>query len=158
MGVSGSGKSTFGSLIAEKLNFKFLDADDFHSPENILKMSNKISLTDDDRSQWLEVLNKKLLEQQNLNINTILSCSALKEDYRKTILKGINVFKLIYLKGDYNLIEERIIKRQNHFFPLSLLKSQFEILEEPDNSLTLDIKKSISTNLKLSLDYINNKT
>ena len=95
-GVSGSGKSTIGKKISKDLKFKFIEADDFHSINNINKMKRKLALNDNDREEWLQALNNKLKDQ---SINTVLACSALKEKYRKKLIRGldINIFCLVVL-------------------------------------------------------------
>lgn len=139
-GVSGSGKSTIGKKISKDLKFKFIDADDFHSINNINKMKRKLSLNDNDREEWLQALNNKLKDQ---SINTVLACSALKEKYRKKLIRGldINIFWFC-LKGEFDLINQRLKKRNNHFFSSSLLQSQYDIIEYPDYCNFIDISES----------------
>lgn len=141
MGVSGSGKTYYGKLVAKTLGCTFIDADSFHSGANIEKMHAGIPLTDGDRKPWLETLNRILLAQQKKQEPTILACSMLKTSYQKTLLKGVNA-SIIYLKGSYRFILEGLKKRQGHFFPPSLLKSQMEILEVPKNALVINIEQS----------------
>lgn len=140
MGVSGSGKSTVGKLLSESLNCQFYDADDFHTSNNITKMSLGKPLTDSDRLPWLLKLQdivSHTIEQQK---TAVMACSALKEEYRQ-IISGKYSQKItwIYLRGDYKTIYERIQLRQNHFLKESLLRSQFNTLEEPKNALILDV-------------------
>ena len=139
-GVSGSGKSTIGKKISKDLKFKFIEADDFHSINNINKMKRKLSLNDNDREEWLQALNNKLKDQ---SINTVLACSALKEKYRKKLIRGldINIFWFC-LKGEFDLINQRLKKRNNHFFSSSLLQSQYDIIEYPDYCNFIDISES----------------
>lgn len=139
-GVSGSGKSTIGKKISKDLKFKFIDADDFHSINNINKMKRKLALNDNDREEWLQALNNKLKDQ---SINTVLACSALKEKYRKKLIRGldINIFWFC-LKGEFDLINQRLKKRNNHFFSSSLLQSQYDIIEYPDYCNFIDISES----------------
>lgn len=135
MGVSGSGKSTVGQLLAAKTGGIFLDGDDFHSQENVAKMSSGIPLTDEDRQGWLESLARVIREADTL---TIIACSALKKSYRK-ILKGAD---LVFLTGSAELLAERINQRTDHYMPPGLLQSQLETLEAPDDALTLDVAQS----------------
>lgn len=128
-GVSGSGKTTIGKLLAKKLKLPFLDADDFHSDENIQKMAGGIPLTDLDRLPWLKSLNKSLLEQPN---GFVLACSALKEDYRKILSENIQDIDWILLTGEFDLIYERILNREDHYFPAELLQNQFKTIEIPE--------------------------
>jgi carbohydrate kinase (thermoresistant glucokinase family) len=139
-GVSGSGKSTIGKKISKDLKFKFIEGDDFHSINNINKMKRKLALNDNDREEWLLALNNKLKDQ---SINTVLACSALKEKYRKKLIRGldINIFWFC-LKGEFDLINQRLKKRNNHFFSSSLLQSQYDIIEYPDYCNFIDISES----------------
>ena len=139
MGVSGCGKSTIARLLAEKLGWDFLDADDFHSPENISKMKSGIPLNDSDRAPWLASLNKALLSTLKAGRHPVLACSALKESYRATLCRGTNGLQFIYLKGEYDLIWSRISQRKGHYMKPEMLQSQFETLEEPVDTLALDI-------------------
>lgn len=140
MGVSGSGKSTVGKMLSDRLNCLFYDADDFHSASNIVKMSQGIPLNDSDRFDWLIKLQKIVLDAIKKQKSGVMACSALKEEYRK-IITGNQATKIIwiYLRGDYNTIYERIQKREDHFLKANLLRSQFDTLEEPKNALTIDI-------------------
>ena len=135
MGVSGSGKSTVGALLAEKTGGRFYDGDDFHSPENVAKMESGTPLNDDDRESWLESLATLIREAQGL---TFIACSALKEKYRE-VLSGT---EFVFLSGSPELLAERISARTDHYMPPGLLLSQLEALEAPDDALTLDISKS----------------
>ena len=139
-GVSGSGKYTIGKKISKDLKFKFIEGDDFHSINNINKMKRRLALNDNDREEWLQALNNKLKDQ---SINTVLACSALKEKYRKKLIRGldINIFWFC-LKGEFDLINQRLKKRNNHFFSSSLLQSQYDIIEYPDYCNFIDISES----------------
>ncbi|WP_163397740.1 decarboxylating NADP(+)-dependent phosphogluconate dehydrogenase [Flavobacterium fluviatile] len=139
MGVSGCGKSTIGQLVSERLKIPFFDGDDFHPQSNVDKMSNGIALNDEDRYGWLVTLNK--LANANLEMNScVIVCSALKQSYRDILSTDIqNQVKWIHLAGSFDQIVERINKRENHYMHSSLLQSQFDILEEPQNALEIDI-------------------
>ena len=137
MGVSGSGKTTIGRLLAEALGRLFFDADDYHPPENIEKMNAGIPLTDEDRKPWLDRLNQLCLQHETTGM--VLACSALKEAYRKNIKGAIKEVSWIYLKGSFDLIMERMKQREHHYMPHTLLQSQFDILEEPTQTFTLEI-------------------
>jgi 6-phosphogluconate dehydrogenase len=143
MGVSGSGKSTIGSLLAEKLKINFYDGDDFHSEENIKKMASGTPLTDEDRNGWLQSLNTKAKQLIDANFSAVIACSALKQNYR-TILKNSieDQVVFIYLSGDFVEISERMKLRKGHFMPLDLLKNQFEILEIPKNAIEVNINQN----------------
>lgn len=128
MGVSGVGKSTIGQLLADEMNLPFFDGDNYHSKENVEKMSSGESLNDD-RHSWLLTLNQ-LAKEQLKNNSCILVCSALKNKYRELLSDGIqNEIKWIHLFGDFDTIYNRINKRKHHFMPSELLKSQFDILK-----------------------------
>ena len=141
MGLPGSGKTTVAKILSKQLKAVFIDADDHHPVQNIIKMSNGYPLNDLDRKKWLlSILNKA---RQNLKSkNVVIACSALKEKYRKSLIP-LN-FQLVYLKIEHDLALRRILKRKKHFMPPSLLESQIKILEEPKKSLKID------SNLKIS--------
>lgn len=141
MGVSGSGKTTIGSLLAKELNWKFYDADDFHSISNKEKMSKGIALTDEDRTSWLSALQNLMQTEKD---SFILACSALKNSYR-SLLKINEQVQFVYLKGSFEQIEQRLSERKNHYMPVKLLKSQFDALEEPKDVLTIDISNAPET-------------
>jgi gluconokinase len=136
MGVSGSGKSTVGSALAAHLGWTFADADDFHPPHNLGKMTRGEPLTDTDRQPWLGRLHQLLEDDQNKNI--VLACSALKSHYRDTLIGSLEGIQVVFLHGSPELIAQRIKLRQ-HFMPLSLLESQLSTLEPPQNALVVDI-------------------
>lgn len=140
MGVSGCGKTTVGKLLSESTGIPFVDADAFHPTENIQKMTNGMALTDADRQPWLENLNREL-KKRSLQKGVILACSALKERYREMLSKGIDSLQWIYLKGDFQLIQQRMQQRA-HFMDVNLLQSQFDTLEEPDYGMHLLIQES----------------
>lgn len=139
MGVSGSGKTTIGKTLAQILEWDFYDADDFHPPENIEKMARGIPLTDADRRPWLDPLNDLILECLEEGRPAVLACSALKRSYRERLFKDTRRTALVYLKGDYELINKRMETRENHYFDADMLKSQFEILDEPQRALTVEV-------------------
>ena len=135
MGVSGSGKSTVGQLLASRLNVPFLDADEFHPPENVAKMAAGTPLSDADRWPWLEKLNGKLIE----NRSAVLACSALKESYRAALARGLPDCRFVHLRGSIELIRARLKERQHRYMPASLLESQFAALEPPARAIGVDI-------------------
>ena len=139
MGVSGSGKSTLGKALAQKLEWNFFDADDFHSVENISKMTAGIPLSDSDRAPWLAALNHRLLSTLAENRHPVLACSALKETYRRLLLNGAHDIVIIHLKGSYDLIWSRMAAREGHYMKSHMLQSQFNALEEPQDALVLDV-------------------
>ena len=142
IGVSGSGKSTIGKLLAEDLHIPFFDGDDFHPESNVLKMSKGNALNDDDRFGWLQTLNN--LAKKELKSNScIIVCSALKKSYRNILNEGIkNSTKWVFLQGSFEQVSDRINKRDHHFMTSKLLKSQFDTLEKPTEAITIDINLS----------------
>ena len=143
MGVSGSGKTTVGEALAQKLGWDFFDADDFHPPENITKMINGIPLSDSDRAPWLASLHQLLASTLKSNRHPILACSALKEKYRAKLLNGLEGVGIIYLAGNYDLIWSRMSAREGHFMRPEMLRGQFAALEEPENVFALDVSMSV---------------
>ncbi len=136
MGVSGAGKSTIGKLLAERLGWRFLDADEFHPPENVAKMRAGTPLTDADRWPWLDQLNLLLKSESH----AVLACSALKEIYRERLTAGLRKSKIVFLKGEKSLIQDRMKVRQHKYMPASLLDSQFATLEPPAGAIEVDIR------------------
>lgn len=131
MGVASSGKTSLGERLAERLGWPFRDADSFHPPANVAKMSSGIPLTDEDRKPWLSAIAAWIDELRNSGGNGIVTCSALKKAYRDVIVGDRPDVALVYLKGSRELIGQRMAARQHHFMPPSLLDSQFATLEEP---------------------------
>ncbi|HST52939.1 MAG TPA: gluconokinase [Pyrinomonadaceae bacterium] len=138
MGVAGSGKTTVGRELARELGWKFYDADDFHTRASVEKMSRGVPLDDEDRAPWLERLRELIESCVGRGESAVLACSALKQSYRRMLLIDESV-KLVYLKGDRELIRERLSKRDGHFMKPEMLDSQFDALEEPERGLTVDI-------------------
>ena len=138
MGVSGSGKTTLGRALAERLKWDFIDADDFHPPENIAKMAAGIPLSDPDRAPWLVSLHDQLLSTRKAGGHPVLACSALKEKYRAQLLEGLDGIAIIYLKGSHDLIWSRMSTREGHYMKPEVLQSQFDALEEPTDVVVLD--------------------
>ena len=143
MGVSGSGKSTVGSLLAARLRWRFEDGDGFHTVANIDKMQRGIPLTDEDRWPWLGAIAAWIDRMRRAGGHGIVACSALKRRYRDVLAgEGLDV-RLVYLKGGETLIARRIAARHGHFMPASLLHSQFIALEEPgpdEDPITVSIE------------------
>ena len=142
MGVSGSGKTTVGQVLSNRLNIPFFDADDFHPNENINKMKGGTPLNDDDRKPWLQILNRHLLKWKDSN-GAILACSGLKESYRR-ILSNENQLPIhwVMLTGSRSVLEERLKQRAGHFMHAKMLDSQLAILEEPSDAIKMDITQS----------------
>ncbi|MCG5433367.1 gluconokinase [Mycobacterium sp. MYCO198283] len=143
MGVSGSGKSTVGAALAQRLRVPFADADDFHPPANIAKMTAGEALDDVDREPWLAVIGEWLQEHRD---GGVMSCSALKRHYRDTLRCHCADVVFVHLGGSPEVIARRQASRPGHFMPASLLASQFATLEplEPDErGITIDVDQSI---------------
>ena len=138
MGPTGSGKTTIGSLLAQQLGWDFVDADQFHSAANKEKMHQGISLTDADRAPWLAAIHQQIEQWIAEKRNVVLACSALKQSYRDLLWRGGDV-KLVYLKGSYELIAQRLLTRHGHFADEHILAGQFADLEEPADAITVDI-------------------
>jgi gluconokinase len=139
MGVARSGKSTIGRMLARALGGDFYDADDLHPQANRDKMRRGIPLNDDDRGPWLAAVRALIDRCENASVEAVIACSALKESYRMTLLKGAKDVQLVYLKGSSELIARRLAARHGHFFEPALLKSQFDSLEEPRDAIEVDI-------------------
>jgi gluconokinase len=143
MGVSGSGKSTVGALLAQALRVPFLEGDSFHPPDNVARMAAGIALTDADRAGWLQTLAQQL--KQHAASGVVLSCSALKRSYRDTLRSGAPDLALLHLAGAQDVIAQRLAGRSGHYMPPSLLASQFATLEPPqpdEHALTLDVGRA----------------
>jgi len=144
MGVSGSGKSTVGAALAQRLRVPFADADDFHPPANITMMTAGQALDDHDRHPWLETIGEWLAEHEENG--GVMSCSALKRKYRDQLRHHEPRTQFLLLHGSLEVITRRQASRPGHFMPASLLQSQFDTLEplEPDeNGVVVDVDQSI---------------
>ncbi len=154
MGVTGAGKTTVGKLLAERLHWKFLDADDFHPPANIEKMERGISLTDADREPWLAAIHAALLECAAKNQDAVLACSALKQSYREKLAKGVDL-RICYLKGSFEEISRRLEHRSGHFAGEGILAGQFADLEEPKGATVLSATAAPEENVREALSKLN---
>jgi gluconokinase len=137
MGVSGSGKTTVGSLLAGQLGWEFADADDYHSVANIEKMRSGIPLSDADRRPWLGQMRNLIDGWIASGKNAVLACSALREAYRQ-FLQASDEVRFVYLKGDRNLLSRRLLERPNHYMKEPMLASQISTLEEPVDAVVVD--------------------
>lgn len=137
-GVSGAGKTTVGRILAERLGWEFHDADDLHSARNREKMRRGVALTDDDRRPWLRAVRALVARCLAEERPAVIACSALKQAYRDEIVADPARVGLVYLKASRELIAARLARRAGHFFDPRLLDSQFDILEEPADALTVD--------------------
>ena len=131
MGVAGCGKSTIAHLLANELGWPMLEGDEFHSLDNIAKMRAGVPLTDADRQPWLDAIAARLAEWHAAGTSGLLTCSALKRQYRARLVANCPEARFVYLRGTPDLIRARLVKRLGHFMPANLLDSQFAALEEP---------------------------
>lgn len=145
MGVSGCGKTTIASKLAEALEGTYLEGDSFHPPENKAKMGQGIPLNDEDRWPWFDILVEAAKTTLEGGKTPVLSCSALKEEYRHYLFDTFENFRLIYLEGSFELIKSRMDARDHEYMTSDLLRSQFETLEEPvasEKVLAISIEKA----------------
>jgi gluconokinase len=133
MGVSGSGKTVIGTLLARALGVEFVEGDTYHPAANIEKMSAGVPLTDHDREGWLHAIARRIKRATDDGNGVVVSCSALKRSYREMIRADAGRVQFIFLRGAQELIGDRIRGRKGHFMPPSLLDSQFSLLEEPSS-------------------------
>ena len=156
MGVSGCGKSSVARMLAEATGGIFLDADDFHTAENKLKMHSCIHLDDTDRWNWLGDLNKELRTRELDERPTFLACSALRATYRDHLSSGLPRLRFIYLQGSEECIRRRMEARKGHFMPPELLKNQFETLEEPSSgeAVVVSVENQLTDIVKTILQVI----
>jgi len=130
-GVSGSGKSTVGAMLADRLHWRFADGDDFHPAANVAKMRLGIPLTDSDRRPWLRAIAAWMDERIAQGESAVIACSALKRSYRDVLLGGRPEALLVFLAEDREVLARRLAARHGHFFPAVLLATQFDALEPP---------------------------
>lgn len=145
MGVAGSGKSVIGAALATALDVDFVEGDEYHSAENVQRMSAGIRLTDADRARWLRALALRIREAKDAGTGLVVSCSALKQAYRDILRAEASDLRFVFLKGEPALIAERLAGRRGHFMPPSLLDSQFAALEEPspdEDAWVCDVRQS----------------
>ena len=151
MGVSGSGKSTIGEKLAERIGWRYEDGDRFHPASNVAKMSAGQPLTDEDRWPWLQAIADEIDRVCKAGERAVIGCSALKHAYRDMLVHGRSDVRIIFLSGTQALIAGRLARRKGHFMPPGLLDSQFRTLEPPDASerpVTVSIDASVETIVK----------
>lgn len=156
MGVSGCGKSTLGAAIADRLDCRFLEGDEFHPPANVEKMRRGDALTDGDRQPWLQALHDSMFADERAQKHVVVACSALKRTYRSILFDGIRAPRLIHLVGEIDTIAGRM-ERPGHFMPPSLLASQIATLEVPGHDephLQIDITRPAAACVTDALDYL----
>jgi len=141
MGVSGSGKSTVGALLAQRLGWRFYEGDDFHPPANIDKMAAGVALTDEDRYPWLTRLKGVMDECRLIGADAVLACSALRSRYRRYLVDGAPDVRFVYLRGDEKTLRSRLAMRSGHYMRAGMLASQLATLEEPaeDGTVVVDV-------------------
>ena len=139
IGVAGSGKSTIGARLAECLGWVFCEGDSFHPTANVEKMARGTPLTEADRTPWLAALRARIAAALAANENIVVACSALKESHRQRLRVDLEKVRLVYLKGDPQIISQRLRARQGHFMKETMLASQLAALEEAPDALVLDI-------------------
>jgi gluconokinase len=140
MGVSGTGKSTVGKILAGELGWDFVEGDDFHPPANVEKMKHDIPLTDADRAPWLEALRERIKAACAANENVILACSALKRSYQDLLEEDApECVEYVYLHGSPELLRRRLEARENHFADAGLLASQLATLEPPADAVRVEV-------------------
>jgi gluconokinase len=138
MGVSGAGKTAVGELLAERLGWSFMDADDLHSAGNVRKMTAGVPLTDEDRLPWLLSVRGVMDEHADSGRSAVVACSALKREYRKLLLTDRADTRFVYLRATPAVLERRLRERRDHFFDPNLLASQLESFEEPVDAVVVD--------------------
>ncbi len=143
MGVSGCGKSTYGRILAERFGLPFIDIDDFHTPEQMRKISFGHHPSEDEIYKITDTLAKKLVSYAGGD-GVVLACSALKESNRKLLGSYLdNPPQFIYLKGNLETIQQQIEKRSGHFFPPELLTREFQIIEEPEDAIVVNLHPAL---------------
>ena len=153
MGVSGSGKSTVGVALAKALGWPLVEADDLHSPANVAKMAAAIPLTDEDRWPWLDRIVDELHRVTASKGNAVLACSALKQAYRDRLKQAGDV-RFVYLRGDRETIAARLAVRHHRYMPATLLGSQFDALEPPDDAIDIDIRESVESQVRAIIEAL----
>ncbi len=136
MGVTGTGKSTVGKRLASSMVLPFIEGDDFHDPANVEKMRRGVPLTEEDRGPWLDKLRTEILRHES---GAVLACSALTAAFRHRLVSGVEGVRFVLLRADVGLLRERLEARKGHFAGVDLLDSQLNLLEEPDDAVTVDV-------------------
>jgi gluconokinase len=150
MGVAGVGKTTIGEALARALGARFIDADDYHPPENVAKMKAGVPLGDEDRWPWLNRLNEELKKEQR----AVLACSALRESYRQRLAEGVPALRVVYLHGSAELIRERMKARKHRYMPAALLDSQLAALEPPAEAIAIDVAAPLEDSVAVIVERL----
>jgi gluconokinase len=154
MGVTASGKSTVGKLLAARLGWAFHDGDDYHPAANVEKMSRGIPLTDADRGPWLDALNGVMRRHEAEGTSAIVASSALKAAYRERLAHDVPDLVVVFLKGEPEILQARLDARKDHFMPRTMLPSQLAALEEPADAIVVDAGLSPETIVGLIADRL----
>ena len=139
MGTTGCGKTTIGRRLAQRLEWAFIDGDDYHPAANVAKMHSGLPLDDDDRRPWLLALRREIEAHLRTGQSAVMACSALKQSYRDLLGVDQQTVRTVYLQGSFDLLQRRLADRRGHFMPPELLRSQLDTLEEPEGGLSVDI-------------------
>jgi gluconokinase len=138
MGPTGSGKTTVGRALAARLGWRFIEGDDYHPPSNVAKMGAGQPLNDADRAPWLDRLRAEIIRTLERREDAVLTCSALKQQYRDTLSAGLRGVRFVYLQVPPGVLADRVASRTEHFAGPALVASQTSELETPSNALTVD--------------------
>ncbi|HYX80825.1 MAG TPA: gluconokinase, GntK/IdnK-type [Gemmatimonadales bacterium] len=147
MGVAGAGKTAVGRALGAAVGWRFVEADDFHSAENVARMHAGVPLTDEDRAPWLEALRIELTHALHAGEHIVLACSALRHSYRVALVPqsaAIGWLQFVYLRASESLLHERLERRTGHYAGVTLLASQLQTLEEPADALWVDASRPVA--------------
>lgn len=154
MGVSGTGKSTVAAALADRLDWPFIEGDDLHPRSNVAKMESGEPLTDDDRAPWLAAIREHALEESAAGRSAVITCSALKRQYRDSLREGVGAMFFVHLHGTQEVLEPRMARRERHFMPAGLLQSQLDTLEplhDDEDGVVVDISGTVEEVIALSV-------
>uniref|UniRef100_A0A7S4LN33 Gluconokinase n=1 Tax=Eutreptiella gymnastica TaxID=73025 RepID=A0A7S4LN33_9EUGL len=157
MGVCGTGKSTIGMALAKRLGYTFLEGDDYHPPSNVAKMQKGVPLVDDDRWPWLQAIAYDIAARKAADKPTVVACSCLKKAYRDILRSAGPDVVFVHLSGTADEIARRMAAREDHFMPVSLLKSQMDTLEPvavDESALTVDISAPVEQITETIADWL----
>lgn len=149
MGIAGAGKSTIGSALAASLDWRFVEGDDLHPPANVAKMRRGKPLNDADRAPWLESLRALIVDRLARGIDTVIACSALKQAYRDRLQVDPARVRLVFVRGEAELIRRRLKTRPDHFMPAELFESQRATLQPPDDAIEVDAAWPVAESLRV---------